>query len=199
MTRNLLFNGSIYYMWYICTYCVFTLWADLENNTFVFIIPHEQLTPLHQSLLASATSPSRSLSELVVPPLSGQSLLLPTTLALCLYLPDLMLQDLSLLPDPLKSHMYTLTDLATAQLVLSMSTYLKVRQYWQKDCTISYANLFDVVRIKGTKWAVFGGKRIHSTLCWKGSIVSAGIRTPDPWVAKRTIYHWAIWLADEWA
>ncbi len=33
---------------------------------------------------------------------------------------------------------------------------------------------------------VFGGKRIHSTLYWKGSIVSAGIRTPDPWVAYTT-------------
>ncbi len=53
--------------------------------------------------------------------------------------------------------------------------------------------------VKGTKWAVFGGKRIHSMLYWKGSIVSAGIRTPDPWVAKRTIYHWATWLAHEWA
>ncbi len=26
--------------------------------------------------------------------------------------------------------------------------------------------------IKGTKWAVFGGKRIHSTLYWKGSLPS---------------------------
>ncbi len=50
----------------------------------------------------------------------------------------------------------------------------------------------------GTKWAVFGGKRIHSTSYWKGSIVSAGIRTPDPWVAKRAIYHWANWIVDEW-
>ncbi len=53
-----------------------------------------------------------------------------------------------------------------------------------------------VLHIKGTKWAVFGGKRIHSMLYWKESIVSAGIRTPDLWVA---IYHWATWLADEWA
>ncbi len=54
--------------------------------------------------------------------------------------------------------------------------------------------------LKGTIiWAVFGRKRIHSTLYWKGSIVSAGIRTPDPWVAKRTIYHWATWLDDELA
>ncbi len=52
--------------------------------------------------------------------------------------------------------------------------------------------------IKGTKWAVFGGKRINSTLYWKGSIVSNGIRTPDPWVAKRAIYHWVTWLAHEW-
>ncbi len=52
---------------------------------------------------------------------------------------------------------------------------------------------------KGTKWAIFEGKRIHSTLYWTGSIVSAGIRTPGPWVTKRILYHWAIWLADEWA
>ncbi len=50
---------------------------------------------------------------------------------------------------------------------------------------------------KGTKWAIFGGKRIHSMLHWKGSIVSAEIRTPDPRVVNRMIYHWATWLADE--
>ncbi len=55
-----------------------------------------------------------------------------------------------------------------------------------------------LIALKGTKWVVFRGKRIHSTWYWKGSIVSAGIRTPDPWVARRTIYHWAIWLTDEW-
>ncbi len=57
----------------------------------------------------------------------------------------------------------------------------------------------DKTYLKGTKWTVFGGKRIHSMWYWKGSIVSASIRTPDPWVTKQTLYHWAIWLADEWA
>ena len=67
------------------------------------------------------------------------------------------------------------------------------------------SNVFFIfIAFKGTKWAVFEKGFI---LCytrkvekryWKGSVVSTGIRTPDLWVAKRTIYHWASWLADEW-
>ena len=48
--------------------------------------------------------------------------------------------------------------------------------------------------LKGTKWAVFGGTRIHSKWYWKGSIVSAGIRTLDPWITRRTFNRWAIYL-----
>ena len=40
---------------------------------------------------------------------------------------------------------------------------------------------------KGTKWAVSGGKRIHSAWYWKGSIVSAGIRTFDPWISENSL------------
>ncbi len=41
--------------------------------------------------------------------------------------------------------------------------------------------------VKGTKWAVFGGKGIHSTWYWKGSILSAGIWTLDPWITDDTL------------
>ncbi len=52
--------------------------------------------------------------------------------------------------------------------------------------------------IKGTKWTVFGN---HSTWYWKGSIVSTGNQNPwvDPWISRRTLCRWAIWLAEEWA
>ncbi len=40
--------------------------------------------------------------------------------------------------------------------------------------------------LKGTKLAVFGVKGIHSTLYWKGSIASAGIRTPGLWSERST-------------
>ena len=53
--------------------------------------------------------------------------------------------------------------------------------------------------LTGTKWTVFRGKKIHSTWHWKGSIVSAGIWTLDPWITRQTLYHWAVWLGDEWA
>ncbi len=36
--------------------------------------------------------------------------------------------------------------------------------------------------IKGTKWAVLGEERIHSTLYWKESIVSAGFEPPIRWL-----------------
>ena len=49
----------------------------------------------------------------------------------------------------------------------------------------SYTFLVAIMfQIKGTKWAVFGGKSIHYTWYWKWSIVSAWIRTPDPWITK---------------
>ncbi len=61
---------------------------------------------------------------------------------------------------------------------------------WHKCRTLS-----NVIPLR--VWAVFGWKRIHSTLYWKGSIVSAGIRTLDPWITRWTLYRWAIWLADK--
>ncbi len=52
---------------------------------------------------------------------------------------------------------------------------------------------------KGTRWAFLWRKQdsLYGILTRK--IVSAGIQTPDPWVTEGTPYHWAIWLADDWA
>ena len=53
--------------------------------------------------------------------------------------------------------------------------------------------------LKGTRWAFFGGKTTHSTQSCKGKYIPPGFEPPDRWVTGRTLYHWAIWLADDWA
>ncbi len=69
-----------------------------------------------------------------------------------------------------KNEIYMTNVLKLLTLIINSIIVLPVPH---RACNCNYCNVF-----KGTKWAVFGGKRIHSTLYWKGSIVSAGIRTP---------------------
>ena len=90
--------------------------------------------------------------------------------------------------------------LVCEQLSLTTSIFFKNITLICSFCILNLAETFfwePTSRFKGTKWTLFGGKRIHSTWYWKGSFVSAGIRTPNPWITKWTLYHWAVWLADE--
>ena len=76
------------------------------------------------------------------------------------------------------------------------TTLTTIEKFSSCDCPQCNVICEHNLRVQNEQFSEVKGFILRDTEKEEGPI---GIRTTDPWITKRTLYHWAIWLADEWA